>query len=154
MKSSSLILALLLIAGVAFGQKSNYKAPVLTGKYMKDLGLADKQFTKKAEGVWTAAGGVTIYSSHPYGDDIKGFGGSTPLFIAVDKRGKILAVAPAVNMETPDFWHAVLNSKLFQTWRGLTLQQAATLKVNAVTGATYSSVAVIKTVQATAKNVK
>ena len=153
MKSTSLILSLLLMAGVAFGQKNNYKAPVLTDKYMKDLGLAKKPFTQKAEGVWTA-GNITIYSSHPYGDDIKGFKGSTPLFIAVDKRGNILTVAPAANMETPDFWNRVLASKLLQSWRGLTLQQAATLKVDAVTGATYSSVAVIKTVQATAKNVK
>ena len=76
------------------------------------------------------------------------------LFIAVDKGGKIVGVAPAANAETPQFWKRLTDAKFFKAWKGLTPAQAATKKVDAITGATFSSKAVIQTVQATAKNIK
>ena len=151
----SLLLALSLACNAQHGASAPaaYKAPALNAKYMTALGLANHKFTQKTDGVWITDNGVVIYSSHPYGDNVKGFNGATPLFIAVGKNGKIAAVAPAVNAETPDFWKRVTGSKLFKAWKGLTPAQAATKKVDAVSGATYSSKAVVKTVQATAYNI-
>ena len=131
-----------------------YKAPSLNAKYMADLGLAKRKFAKKSDRVWVTDNGIFIYSSHPYGDNIKGFSGATPLFIAVGRNGKIISIAPAVNAESPDFWKKLKDAKLFRKWKGLTPAQAAVKKVDAVSGATYSSTAVIKTVQATADNIK
>jgi Na+-translocating ferredoxin:NAD+ oxidoreductase RnfG subunit len=160
MKTKTIILALLIAASTAMAQhgggSSNgaYKNPQLTSKYLAALGMTNSKIKQKSEGVWVSDKGVLIYSSHPYGDNIKGFSGATPLFIAVGKNGKIQAVAPAANTETPDFWQRVKDSKLFKAWKGLTPAQAAKKKVDAVSGATYSSTAVIKTVQATANNIK
>ena len=159
MKTLTLIFALLLTAGTVSSQSNGattggYKAPTLNAKYVKDLGFGGQTFTKKTEGVWVLANGVTVYSSHPWGDNIKGFNGATPLFVAVDKGYKVAAVAPAVNTETPDFWTKVKKSKLFKAWNGLTLTKAAQKKVDAVSGATYSSRAVIQTVRATISNIK
>ena len=154
-KILSLLLAVSLACAAQHGGSApgGYKAPALNAKYITALGLTNHKFTQKADGIWITDNGVMIYSSHPYGDNVKGFNGATPLFIAVGKNGKIQAVAPAANAETPDFWKRVTDSKLFKAWKGLTLPQAAKKKVDAVSGATYSSKAVIKTVQETAKGV-
>ena len=160
MKTIAIIFALLVGATTAMAQHGRAqapavnKAPALNAKNVTELGLGSQQFTQKADNVWTTNKGVTIYSSHPYGDNIKGYSGATPLFIAVDKSGKIVGVAPAANAETPQFWKRLTDAKFFKAWKGLTLQQAASKKVDAVTGATFSSNAVIQTVQATAKQVK
>ena len=159
MKTTAIIFALLL-GTAAMAQHGRTQAPTvnktpaLNAKYMTELGLSSQKFTQKADNVWTTSKGITIYSSHPYGDNIKGYSGPTPLFIAVDKGGKIVGVAPAANAETPEFWKRLTDAKFFKAWKGLTLQQAATKKIDAVTGATFSSKAVIQTVQATAKNIK
>lgn len=161
MKSSFPLIALLVGIMMSFASPSSaqnqkgggYKAPALSDKYLTVLGYSGQKPTEKKSGVWTLPGGITIYSSHPYGDDIKGYGGATPLFIAVNKKGVIQSVAPTVNTESPQFWQKVRQSKLFTSWNGLTLKKAATRKVDAVSGATLSSTAVIRTVQATAKAV-
>jgi len=122
-------------------------------KTLKSLGLAQKELTAKSNGVWTLKDGTTIYSSKPYGNNIKGFRGPTPLFIAVSKNGKILGVAPDKNNETQTIWARVIGSRLFKSWNGMTPREASTAKVDAVSGATYSSTGVIKTVQATARKI-
>ena len=160
MKTTTIIFALLLCTATAMAQHGKTqapavnKAPALNAQYMTALGLGSQKFTQKTDNTWTTGKGVTIYSSHPYADNIKGYSGPTPLFIALDKGGKILSVAPAANAETPEFWKRLTDAKFFKAWKGLTPAQAATKKVDAVTGATFSSKAVIQTVQATAKNIK
>ena len=153
--SAALLVAVLLSIAPQFCRaQTSYKAPVLNEKYMAALGLAKHKFQKKSDGVWIVDNGTTIYSSHPHADDIKGFAGPTPLFIAVGKNGKIAAVAPAPNGETSDFWELVQKARLFNSWNGLTPAKAAAKKVDAVSGATFSSTAVINTVKATAKAIK
>ncbi len=151
-----LLAAMMLVPSFNFAQKpksGGYKSPVLNERYLNALGYSGQKFKEKKSGVWTLTNGITIYSSHPYGDDIKGYNGATPLFIAVNKKGVIQSVAPTVNTESPQYWKKVNESKLFSSWNGLTLKKVATKKVDAVTGATFSSTAVIRTVQATAKAV-
>lgn len=145
-----IILALFIACGttVATAQTT---APTPTKKVMKALGLNGKTPVSATTASWTVDNGTTIYASHPYANNIKGFRGPTPLYIAVSKEGKITAVAPDKNSETQTIWARVLGSKLFKAWNGKTLQSVATTKVDAVSGATYSSTAVIKTMQATAK---
>lgn len=152
--SSLLLVTAMTIAPHRLSAQTSYKAPQLNEKHMAALGLANHKFRKKADGVWQADNGTTIYSSHPHADDIKGFAGPTPLFIAVGKNGKIAAVAPAPNGETSDFWELVQKARLFNSWNGLTPAKAAAKKVDAVSGATFSSTAVINTVKATAKAIK
>lgn len=120
--------------------------------YLKALGFGGQKFTKKSIGVWKLNNGITIYSTDAYGSRIRGYAGPTPLFIAVNEKGKIVSIAAAQNIETEEYFSYVLESPLLKKWNGKTLKEAATFKPDAVTGATYSSTAVIRTVNATAKS--
>jgi Na+-translocating ferredoxin:NAD+ oxidoreductase RnfG subunit len=120
--------------------------------YLKALGFGGQKFTKKSTGVWKLNNGITIYSTDAYGSRIRGYAGPTPLFIAVNEKGKIVSIAAAQNIETEEYFSYVLESPLLKKWNGKTLKEAATFKPDAVTGATYSSTAVIRTVNATAKS--
>lgn len=98
--------------------------------------------TLKADG---AAQG-TLIASQPYTRDVKGFAGPVPLFVYVDKAGKVAGIAAGDNAETPDFLrHALVG--LTPQWIGKDAGKAAALKVDAVSGATFSSNAVIAGVQ-------
>ena len=120
--------------------------------YLKALGFGGQKFTKKSTGVWKLNNGITIYSTDAYGSRIRGYAGPTPVFIAVNEKGKIVSIAAAQNIETEEYFSYVLESPLLKKWNGKTLKEAATFKPDAVTGATYSSTAVIRTVNATAKS--
>lgn len=68
-----------------------------------------------------------------------GYAGSTPLDIYI-RDGKISKISSLENGETPNFYEKASN--LFGNWQGKTPGQAAELKVDAVSGATYSSEAI------------
>ena len=81
----------------------------------------------------------SVMLSSPYSDGIKGYAGPTPLLIALDKEGKILQVKILANRETPGFLKSVTNAGFFESWNGLTVDEALQKDVDAVSGATYSS---------------
>ena len=81
----------------------------------------------------------TVLLSSPYSDEIKGFNGPTPLQIALDEKGKILEVRILDNDETPNFLKRVVNAGFLDSWNGLTVEEALNKEVDAVSGATYSS---------------
>ena len=81
----------------------------------------------------------SVLLSSPYSDDIKGYAGPTPLLIALDKEGKIIQVRILANRETPGFLKSVTNAGFFESWNGLTVDEALQKNVDAVSGATYSS---------------
>lgn len=102
---------------------------------------------------WTvhAADGTelgVVLSSAPYARDIEGFAGPTPVFVYVDHTGRVVQTAAADNNETPDFFESAWNGTA-PHWQGLTAAEAAALKVDAVSGATYSSMAIVRNVQQT-----
>lgn len=73
----------------------------------------------------------------------EGFRGPVPVMVFIDASGKVAAVRPLPNREDRRFWERVLASGLFDSWSGFPVREAAKLEVDAVTGATYSSSAVI-----------
>ncbi len=81
----------------------------------------------------------TVLLSSPYSDEIKGFNGPTPLQIALDKNGKIIEIRVLNNNETPNFLNRVLDAGFLNSWNGLTVEEALNKEVDAVSGATYSS---------------
>ena len=89
-----------------------------------------------------------IALSSPYSDKIAGFGGPTPLMIALTTDYKIKSVSLLSNNETPDFVEHVKKSGLFSTWNGLSIKEALNKDVDAVSGATYTSTSVIKSFKA------
>ena len=78
------------------------------------------------------------------GKDIIGYGGTIPLEITLE-NGKIKSVKALKNSETPDFFKEA--SALLTKWNGRTVEEAQKLKVDAVSGATFSSKAIIGNVQ-------
>lgn len=90
----------------------------------------------------------TVLFSSPYSDDIKGFNGPTPLLIALDADGRIKNVVLLENQETPFYAKLVVNGGLYDAWSGLTPDEALNKDVDAVSGATYTSNGVKKSLKA------
>ena len=93
----------------------------------------------------------TVLFSSPYSDQIKGFNGPTPLLIALDAAGRIKTVALLENEETPRFAQSVVEGGLYESWNGLTVEEALDKQVDAVSGATYTSNGVKKSLTARLK---
>ena len=74
-----------------------------------------------------------------------GYNGPTPLSIHI-KNGKIERIEALPNNETPAYFKRAA-SKIFPLYEGKSIEQAKNLKVDAVTGATYSSEAIIKNIK-------
>ena len=91
--------------------------------------------------------GYAVYSK-PASDGIKGFNGETPVMIALDAKKVIKGVYLLPNIETPQFAQHVKEAGFFDSWNGLTVKQARKKKVDTVSGATFTSRAVVQSVQA------
>ena len=115
-----------------------------------DLGEADKQSTAVASNNDTLSvqpDGSFIVNTKPLAKDVQGYGGPVPLRIHVSKDGVVAAIEAEPNAETPDFFN---QAKLLLTrWQGKTVDEAMaeTDKVDAVSGATFSSNAIIANMQ-------
>ncbi len=94
--------------------------------------------------------GYAVYSK-PASDGIKGYNGETPVLIALDTKKVILGVWLLANQETPKFAKKVEDAGFYKNWNGLTVKQALKKDVDAVSGATFTSNAVTKSVQAALK---
>ena len=88
----------------------------------------------------------TIIYTQDYCQDIIGFNGVIPLEISM-KDGKIAKINILENNETPSYLKKVTNAGLIEKFYGLTPKEAANLEIDAVSGATFSSNAIIKSVK-------
>lgn len=79
------------------------------------------------------------------GADVIGFNGTTPVEISVCK-GVITQIKALPNQETPQYFQLVQESGLLQKLVGKSVKEAKTIQLDAVTGATFSSEAVIKNI--------
>ncbi len=80
----------------------------------------------------------------PLEDAINGYAGPVPLNITI-KEGKIASIDPLPNSETPSFFNRALS--VLDNWIGKTPKEGLEIKPDAVSGATYSSYALIKNVE-------
>lgn len=87
----------------------------------------------------------TVINTTDLGKDIAGFAGPTPVEIRL-QDGKIAQIQAIPNQETPSFLNRVLETGLLDSWNGLTPSQALKVTPDAITGATYSSKALINNV--------
>ena len=100
---------------------------------------------QKDDEVMTKENGGYVVNTTTLGKDIQGYASTTPVKVYI-KKNKVEKVEFLKNQETPKYFARV--KKAMQTkWDGLKVKDAAALKVDAVTGATLSSDAVIKNVQ-------
>ena len=93
----------------------------------------------------TKENGVFVINTTNLAKDVEGYNGSTPLKIYI-KKDKVERIEFLKSMETPKYY-AKVKKALMDKWNGLKVRDAKTQQVDIVTGATYSSEAVIKNVQ-------
>ena len=111
------------------------------------MALSLQSFTMKPtdDGVMKKEDGVYVVNTTKIGKDIEGYNGNTPLKIYI-KKNKVEKIELLKNQETPKYFVKV--KKAFQdVWNGLKVKDAKAKQVDALTGATFSSEAVIKNVQ-------
>lgn len=104
----------------------------------QSAGLKDEVITKED--------GMYIVDTTTLGKNIEGYNGPTPLKIYI-KKNKVVKIEALKNQETPKYY-ARVKKALFDKWNNLKVSEAQKLQVDCVTGATYTSEAVIKNVQA------
>lgn len=109
------------------------------GRSIKTM-LADSVKTAKIDTMRTLDDGTKVINTTELGKDIVGYSGAVPLDIYI-KDGKVVQVKALKNAETPEFFEQV--KPLLTKWNGKTIEQAQALKVDAVSGATFSSHGII-----------
>ncbi len=96
------------------------------------------------------ADGTRVINSTTLGKDVFGFGGRVPVNVYV-KDDVVQSVEVGKNSETPSFLDQVVQTGLLGRWNGETLADVATLSVDGVSGATYTSEAIIENVRRVAQ---
>ena len=98
-----------------------------------------------ADQTMTKEDGMTVINTTTLGKNVQGYLGTTPLKIYIQKN-KVVKIEALKNQETPKYF-AKVKKALLEKWNGMKINDAKKLKVDGVTGATYSSEAVIENVK-------
>lgn len=138
-----LCLGFAMIAGVAI-QRDHRIFGVELDK--KDNAVSQTENAKPEE--WVDENGARVISTTEFGKEFIGYNANIPLQIYL-KENKIEKVEVLDNEETPSFMVRVEKQGLLDAWNGLTPEEALEKPVDVVSGATYSSDAIIKSVQKT-----
>jgi Na+-translocating ferredoxin:NAD+ oxidoreductase RnfG subunit len=160
MKKSILNIALLLLIFCSISAQEDYNSP--QRKTTSPLTIVKSVYPStsklvKINAIWNKAvdkkGKILgyVFNSTEYGKGISGFGGPVPTLVVTDKSQKIKKVAIIKSSETQQYLQKVTSSNFLKKWNGKTIQQAKEVKVDGVTGATFSSRAIIKNVQLISK---
>ncbi len=89
-------------------------------------------------------GKTTVINTTTLGSDVRGFKGTTPVLIHIEKN-KVVKVEALPNKETPRFFARA--KAVLQKFEGLTVSKARKAQVDGVSGATFSSDALKKNVK-------
>ena len=100
---------------------------------------------QKGDDVMTKENGTYIVNTTTLGKDVVGYVSATPVKVYI-KKNKIEKVEFLKNQETPKYM-AKVKKALQGKWDGQKVKDATKLKVDGVTGATFSSEAIIQNVQ-------
>lgn len=110
------------------------------------LSYYDTSYYHVIDASGTVVGSVLL--SAPYSDEYKGFAGRTPLQIVMTPEGRIVDVEILENRETPNYIRHLRNEGYFESWDGMTVEEALSSDVDAVSGATMSSVSIQNSLKA------
>jgi len=99
---------------------------------------------KKDDGVITKEDGMTVVNTTTIARDVEGYNGPVPVKIYI-KKNKVAKIEVLKNQEGPKYM-AKVKKAMLNAWDGLTVKKAATQQPDAVTGATFTSKALIENV--------
>ena len=109
-----------------------------------DLREAHEAKALKNDTLEVTPDGAFVVNTKPLAKDVQGFGGPVPLKIHI-KDGRVAAVEAEPNAESPDFFNRA--KELLNHWQGKSVDEAMREEVDAVSGATFSSRAIIANMQ-------
>ena len=109
------------------------------------IGAALTTYSFMSDDTMSKEKGVYVINTTNLGKDVKGFNGPTPIKLYI-KNEKVERLEFLQNQETPQYYTRV-KEVFVNKWSGKKVKDARNLQVDAVSGATYSSKAVIKNVQ-------
>lgn len=99
-----------------------------------------------SDDIMTKKKGVYTVDTTTLSQEVKGYNGPTPLLITI-ANDKIVKIEALENSETPGFFQRMKDGGMLERWNGKTVDEALAVQVDAVSGATYSSNAVIENVR-------
>ena len=125
--------------------------PSVNPAILSQLGLEPSliQLTPRDSAIWTLTRQTDdeiigyLISTTPYAPDVQGFAGPTPLYIYVSADHTIERITAGENAETPSFFDRAYEG-IIPTWIGQDIDHCKELNVDAVSGATYTSNALIQ----------
>ena len=109
-----------------------------------DLREAHEATALKNDTLEVTPDGVFVVNTKPLAKDVQGYGGPVPLKIHI-KDGRVAAVEAEPNAESPDFFNRA--KELLNHWQNKSVDEALAEEVDAVSGATFSSKAIIANMQ-------
>jgi len=109
------------------------------------LGLTLMSLTPAADSkTITTEDGLTVVNTQVIGKNIEGYQGPTPVKLYI-KKDKVVRVEALPNHETPKYFARA--KAVLKKFEGKSLKKVSSMKVDAVTGATYSSEALVRNVK-------
>ena len=87
-----------------------------------------------------------VVNTEKLGEKVMGYAGRTPVEIHI-VDGKVDKIVALPNSETPSFFQRVQESPIFTSLIGKTVKEASEVQLDAVSGATWSSKAVIENIR-------
>ena len=109
-----------------------------------DLREAHEAKALKNDTLEVTPDGAFVVNTKPLAKDVQGYGGPVPLKIHI-KDGRVAAVEAEPNAESPDFFNRA--KELLNHWQNKSVDEAMGEEVDAVSGATFSSRAIIANMQ-------
>lgn len=99
----------------------------------------------KQDSAITKENGSVIVNTATIAKDVEGYNGPVPVKIYI-KKNKIEKIELLKNQETPKYL-AQVKKAMLNAWDGLTIKAAKAKKVDGVTGATFTSEALVENVK-------
>ena len=137
------IIALLLLC-VAINRYAHLQQHKLAGDLPRFADRATEQPQPEIADINIPPGATVFEARNP---QHIGWAGDTPLKIVVGEDGKIISVNFLPNQETPAWIRLIENAGFMDSWNGLTLCEAVGHRVDALSGSTMTTIAVINTLR-------
>ena len=109
-----------------------------------DLREAHEAKALKNDTLEVTPDGAFVVNTKPLAKDVQGYGGPVPLKIHI-KDGRVAAVEAEPNAESPDFFNRA--KTLLNHWQNKSVDEALAEEGDAVSGATFSSRAIMANMQ-------
>ncbi|MDE6298105.1 MAG: FMN-binding protein, partial [Muribaculaceae bacterium] len=134
----SLLIVLLMLAAAAISVNK-----AVFGHDLDQSSESEKLSATPSDNITVNPDGSIVIHTASLPGVINGYAGPVPLDIYI-KDNRITDIKALPNVETPSFFNRA--SDLFDNWIGKTVDEALDMKVDAVSGATYSSTAIINNI--------